>query len=152
MIDRVRRRIPVYSLFYKGIKPDELWGKGKHTFYSDDSSVRKASGPEEISKEPDIEFNGFSVFGEMYVGDEVPEIEIYKLNYVDDPENLYEVRFSFGIEGLIRDVRTNELISPDVLKANSNLIPMFRELESELLQKDRVDLAEQVGELIARAS
>lgn len=144
-------RGPVHQRFDRRINPDHLWGLGKHTFYSKDPNVERATCPEEMSGDASFEVTGFNVFGEIVVGGEAPEIEIYRLDYVEDTENPYKVQFAFG-EGLVRNVRTNELMPPEVLRKNPDLIIQFRILQEQLLENDRLDLAEQVGELIAQAS
>ena len=135
----------------RGTNPDHLWGLGKHTFYSEDSGVRKSACPEEMSGDASFEVTGFNVFGEMYVGDEVPKVEIFELAYTEDSNKPYLVEYAVN-EGHPRVLNTSELMSPKVLRENPDLIIQFRILQEQLLENDRLDLAERVGDLIAQAS
>ena len=144
----VRRPNPLFS---KGIDPDALWGPGNHTFLSGDRGIRGRGPVQKIKTDSvDLEVAGFQVFGEIVVGDKVPVVEIIELSYSGVPEQPYIVEYSIN-GGPTKSRMTSELVSPEVIRENPDLLFIFCGLQEQLEQFGQHKLSSEVGKLIRQA-
>lgn len=151
-------RWPIDPQFDRGIKPDHLWGHGKHTFCSDEGAKigGEEAGQGEDSTDPfsvDIgsqpitgdssKEHYFDVFGITIVSTEPPKVRVDKFGYSGDPQA--PVLFSGEVNGIeITDQKANTLPLLAILKANPELVPHLEKLALELRQKGLHNLEEQV--------
>ena len=133
------------SAFGRGTNPGDLWGpQNAHHLEASNAPVKNT--------DVGIEVTGAEVFGDIFVGEEIPYVEI--LTIEPNPEDRGGgIIVEYSVDGESQRVRvTRELVSPEVIEANPGLRNKFMELIKQLKQEGQYDFAERVEKLIRQAT